>query len=82
MKAAEPGTAPVPESVLEMAAIWIPRLNSGPITVQMLGDLRAWMQECPENRQAFREMEQLWSRLAIVHNAVRKISTELECSEH
>lgn len=66
----------------EEAALWIARLNSGEVTVDMLGELRSWMQESPENCIAFRQMEHLWSRLAIVQFAVRQIYAELDAVEH
>lgn len=82
MRAVESGDFPAGDTALEEAAVWIARLNAGEITIELLGDLRAWMEESPGNRAALRRMEHLWSRLAVVQFAIRQIYADLETSEH
>lgn len=82
MKSGEAERVGAENDRLEAAAAWISRINSGHVTTRMLTELRNWMNESPENRAAFRQMEHLWSKLALVRHAVRQIYKENNNNEH
>lgn len=76
MQPSEPEPVDIDNERLKAAAVWISRISSGHVTTRTLAELLEWMRECPENRAAFRQMEDLWSRLSTARNAVRQLDTD------